>query len=81
MNTSSDSRDRRTKAELADEIKQLQNQIKQISQKMEEAKVPVTVRIPVSLRDAIRSVAAEKNLSIQEIFEESLKESLNRLTT
>lgn len=69
-------RDRRTKAELAAEIDHLQNQISQISQemgkKMEEARVTMTVRLPVSLRDSIRAAAIRDEVSIQSIFEEAL---------
>lgn len=74
--TSSSPRDRRTKAELAAEIDRLQGEISQMSQKMDkkmkESRVTMTVRLPISLRDSIRSAAAEEDLSIQDIFEEAL---------
>lgn len=70
-------RERRTKAELAAEIDHLQNQISQMSQemgrKMEEARVTMTVRLPVSLRDSIRAAAINDGVSIQSIFEEALQ--------
>lgn len=76
MTASSSSRDRRTKAELAAEIDRLQGEISQMSQKMDkkmkESRVTMTVRLPISLRDSIRSAAAEEDLSIQDIFEEAL---------
>lgn len=76
MTASSSPRERRTKAELAAEIDRLQGEISQMSQKMDkkmkESRVTMTVRLPISLRDSIRSAAAEEDLSIQDIFEEAL---------